>query len=376
MAIVTLNPIHPIPNRDVNIFVTSELTGTNFFRIWCAIAPTGSSLDSKLKATVDPRNRVEIYADSGGTDFPLKFKFDKGGKYTLIIQEYIKGSGYGGSYKGDPAGSNSEEKNGNEYVRSIYIGQRLTQQIGPSDNRSTLAMWVWDDSVFSTYRSIHGEDTPSIIANQPSDRVKSAIESDSVKSALADLNTRTVVSILGNISTFATSFFSKFNSHIDNVSIHQSAPDTANRLDNSLSTAVTPSTIKELVNSAITKTRNHLNNDNSLDVSIVYPSVIGPGLGDYHYVIDRNNNPIYQSVSSIEDAYGGLVDLYRCLSAHLLDDTVHSDLDTTNSLPTLSPLMVVHNEYLSIIASSAPPLPAAQSIGAQTLISSAGFKES
>ncbi len=373
MATFSLSPVYPIPNKEVKIKISPSVTGTNYYRVWATVAPTNSDIDKKIRDSSDPRNRVEIFAETGGDDFPLIIKFDKGGKYTFVVQEYIKGSGYGGGYEGDPAGSNNEEKNGQEYTLYVYVGQRLTQAIGPSEHRATLNVWIWEDTVRATYKSIHGEDTPSITAQNYTDRIKSAIESQSVKDALLSIVDQTSTAVLGNIQTMVTQFYSKWSSHLASSSFHIAA-DPANVLDASLQTAYSPLNLREFVNSAITNMNHHVNNDNSFDITATPPA--GPGKGPYHALADRPHAPLYRSVSTLDEAYGGLSDLCRCYELHRVSvGSVHVTADNTNSLPALPLLMNIHREYLNIIAASSPTPPLAQSTGAQILISGAGFKE-
>lgn len=372
MATITLEPTYPIPKRSVNILIAPSVDGTNFFRVWATVAPTSSELDGKIKSTLDPRNRVEVYSETGGADFPLKLTFDKGGKYTFIIQEYIKGSGYGGGYEGDPAGSDSEVKNGSEYTVYVYIGQRLTQTIGPSEHRGIINVWVWDNYIRRTYKSIHGEDTPSITSNSQTDRVKSAIESNNVRVSLLNMVDIPISTVIGDLQNLVTSFYDSWNAHLASTSFHASA-DSANKLNSSLRAAYSPLNLKDFVNVALTYMSHHFNNDNSFDTSATPP--VGQGLGNYHVSSDRPHVPIYRSVSSLDDSYGGFVDLHRCHSLHMIDDSVHLTSDLVNTLPVLSKLMLVHREYLNVIAASNPSPPLAQSTGAQTLISGAGFKE-
>ena len=372
MAILSLNPQYPLPNRPVNITINAEHPDTNYFRIWVTVSPTGSSLDAELKRTLDPRNRIEVYANTGGSDFPLTMAFDKGGKYTFVIQEYIKGSGYGGGFEGDPNSSDQEVNNGPEYTRYVYIGQKLTQSIGPTENQATLNVWVWDNSIRSTYRTIHGEDTPSIVANQPNDRINGAIESTSVKNALSALNGVAVSTAIGDFNNFVQSFFNKWNYHLADSVVHIDS-DSANQLNSSLSSSYTPNTVQEFIQNAISRFKNHLSNDNSFNEPPTPP--IGPGKANYHSASDSKNTSIFGSVSGLDEAYSALVDLYRCYDIHRADNSIHSVTDLINVLPTISPLMLVHKEFHTIISSANPPVPAAQSTGAQLLISKAGFKE-
>lgn len=374
MATLSINPTYPIPGIETTITLSPSNSGTNYYKVWATVAPTGSSIDNKIKSTLDPRNRIEVYSDSGGADFPFKYNFDKGGKYTFKVQEYIKGSGYGGAFQGDPAGSDSEVKNGAESTVYVYVGQRLTQKIGPPEHRATLVVWVWNRHIQATYKHIHGEDTPAIIASQLTDRVKSAIESEGVKSALLGIVDMTAEDAMGfnGIKEMVFDYFTNWNLHVSNSTFHDDA-DNINKLDPSLERAYLSNTIKDFVNSAISRQRLHFSNDNSLDTSATPP--IGPGYGLYHTNSDKPNITLYTSVSSQDEAVGALVDLWRCYENHRTASGVHVNDDTVRNLEPLKPIMLIHKAYLDVIADDNPTPPLAQSTAAQLLISSLGFKE-
>lgn len=376
MATFTVNPTYPIPNREVKVIVNASVTNTNFFRVWVTVAPTNSALDNNIKSTTDPRNRFKVYEGSGGVNFPFIAEYTKGGKYTFVVQEYIKGSGYGGAFEGDPNGSDSEALNGSEYTLYVYIGQRLTQIIGPQDNQASINLWVWDNTIRQTYKSIHGEDTPSITAETPTNLVKAAIESDTVATALANLINTNPSTVIGDLSFYALHYVYGWNIHTSTAIIHSSS-DVINELNNSLLTAYTPSTLKDLVNAGIAAQTAHFSNDNSLDKTLTPTDPIGPGAADWHTIPDKNDLPVYTSVGSFAEAYGGLVDLYRTFLNHAANTDAHTAEDSTaiGDSPDLSLLMKVHKEFLSIIADTNPSPPLAQSTAAQILISGAGFKE-
>lgn len=363
MTVISLSPEFPIPNQKVKSVFTLGETGSNFIRVWATVAPPGSSIDKLIKSTKDPRNRVELYADSGGLGIPYEYTFDKGGKYTFICQEYIKGSGYGGGYQGDPAGSDSEEKVGSESTLIVYIGQKLTQKIGPPENRAEIHLWVWNDTIRQTYKIIHGEDTPCVTATSPNSLVRSAIESSSVKTACLNLINNTVVTILGDLPDIVSDYCFVWNDHIVDGAAHIDVDD-ANSISNSYISANTAFTLKDFVNFALSVQRFHFSND----------SHDGPDSGNYHSEADRKNISLYSSVGSFDEAYGALSDLVRTYSAHDLDAFAHSSTND-HPLATRPLLMSVHESYLSIIGSSDPTPAPAQSSGAQLLISGAGFKE-
>lgn len=375
MATVTLIPEYPIPNKPVQVLFSADNASCNFIRVWVTVAPVGSSLDKSIKNTQDQRNRFEVFNGTPGSDFPLNTSFDKGGKYTFVIQEYKKGSGYGGAYQGDPDGGDLEQQLGSEQTVYIFIGQRLTQVIGPAQARSVITLWVWDDTIRTTFKSIHGEDTPSITATPLTDRIKSSIDSSEVKTALANLVGVNCNTAIGALSTYVNDYFDNWNAHAVNTSVHND-PDSFNRLDSSLRSASTSSTLKDFVNKSISLQKMHYLNDNALDfASAMSGTQVGPGLADFHDASDRMHLSLYSSVGSFDEAFGALVDLIRCYEAHRITMGVHSNIDGTNVMSALSPLMLVHKAYLSNIATDNPTPPEAQSAGAQILISAAGFKE-
>lgn len=364
MASVTVSPEHPLPNKTTRVVFNLVVVPSNFVRVWATVAPTGSSIDKRLEDSKDPRKRIVFYEGAGGADAAIDFTFDKGGKYTFVAQEYVKGSGYGGGYEGDPAGSDVEEKAGTETTLNVYVAQRVTQQIGPAQEKATLVIWVWNDIIIATYKSIHGEDSPAITANPATDRIKSAIESTSVESALLALVNQPVSSVVGSLSSIVSNYCQKWNAHIGDSVVHIDS-DNANTLALSYYYAYGPNDLKDFVNQALSSARYHYSNNDKT----------GPDNGNYHTIADRPNTPVYQSANSFSDAYGAVADLWRCYELHRLSGSSHPVVDTTNSLSALPPLMVVHREFLNVITSANPTPPAAQSTGAQLLISGAGFKE-
>lgn len=374
MATISVTPTYPIPNRPIQLVFDTEHSDANFIRVWVTVAPTDSELDKNIKSDKDPRNRFEVYSGTGGVDFPFNTTLDKGGKYTFVIQEYQKGSGYGGSYQGDPNGSDLETKLGPEYTRYVYVGQRLTQPVGPTNLRATLNLYVWDQTILPTYKSVHGEDTPSITADPAVDLVKTAIESDSVKAALLALNNQSAAAVIGDLEYIVNDYFIVWNAHISDGEFHHNTDDL-NWLNTSLKRSFTSSTLVDFVNACIFLNRLHFLDDNSQSKELEVTDNIGPGFGGFHVESDRPNLSIYQSVGGFDEAYGALVDLARSYESHRLAPGVHMEIDTANFLDNLPLLMQVHRAYLDIVSSPNPPAPPAQSTGAQALISGAGFKE-
>lgn len=375
MTSLSHTPEFPVPNRAT--VVTFQLTEStsNFVRVWCSIAPTGSALDKKLNSEIDPRNRVQVHEGSNGSSWTNTF--DKGGKYTFLVQEYLKGSGYGGGYEGDPNSAASEEKVGSEATLTIYIGQRTTQVIGPAGNQATIVLWIWNDNIRATTKAFHGEDSPAIVAQSPTPIVKTAIESSSVVAALEGLVDAQVsaVNTVGDMTTWTHSYWIAFNAHLHASGVHDT-DDEENILRDTYDPTPDQSSFQEFVSQALKLLRQHVTNDTG---GATDDGVSGPDTGEYHmdgstHLSDRAKIPLYSSVSTFAEAFGALVDLYRCFDAHQRNDDVH---DSTNIhvLHSITLLMNVHKQFLLVLASAAPAAPAAQSDGVQTLMSQAGFKE-
>jgi hypothetical protein len=374
MTTISHSPLFPAPNKAVAVSFALTNSSANFIRVWCTVAPTGSNLEKLINDNKDPRNRIVFFEGSPST--VLDYQFDKGGKYTFVCQEYVKGSGYGGGYEGDPNGNVKETKLGSEISQYIYIGQKVTQPIGPPSNQATLTLWVWNDTIRRTTKAFHGEDSPSIIAASPTARVKAAIESETVQDALDFLIDKTATVAAGNVATKVLEIWTAIAEHYANAGAHPVEIDVENVLVDGFSTAYSNTELPKFVNQVLKSLIAHYTNDGGVDGSGVY----GPDSQPYHkpsleIVNDRLNIPVYQSVSKYDEAYGALADIQRSLSAHTLDSTVHGFVEDSG-LTALSPIWAVHSAFCSEIASTNPSVAPAQSTGVHTLISTAGFKES
>lgn len=380
MTTISHSPELPAPNRSVAVTFTLTQSGADFVRVWCTVAPTGSRLDGLINSVKDPRNRVKVFEGSRGSVW--NDTFDKGGKYTFVAQEYQKGLGYGGGYEGDPNGSATETKLGAEATLSLFIGQKVTQPIGPPSNQATLTLWVWDDTIHATTKAQHGEDTPAISAQSPSPVLKTAIESTSVATALTALDGSDLLAIgtVGDMTTWTHSYRQAFDQHLyaedgDSVAMHDTE-DTFNRIKDTYDNPPDQKAFQEFVNQAIKALKQHVTNDIG---EATTDGVFGPDSGEFHmsggvHLSDRANVPLYESAASFAEAYGALCDLYRCFDSHQRNSSVH-DSDVVFTLHATTLLMNVHIAFLRVLASATPTVPLAQSDGVQTLISNAGFKE-
>lgn len=370
-----------MPKFQTTVTFSLTETDTDFIRVWCTVAPTGSELDNRINNNRDPRNRIVAFEGSVAT--PWNYTFDKGGKYTFVAQEYIKGSGYGGGYEGDPNTANKETKVGNETTLTVYVGQRVTQQIGPPGDQATLVLWVWNEHIRETTKAFHGEDSPAITAQAPSPGLKTAIESTSVATALAalvgaDLSASTTA---GNISTWAQQLHTALNVHFASTVVHDAA-DTYNVLFNTFYAPVDQKSYIDFVNQGLKALRQHVTNDTGTATDPpIGDAISGPDSGDFHIesselISDRAAVPLYQSVGTFAEAYGGLADLWRCFDYHQRNTAPHGSTLAIFTLTTLPLIQQVHKAVLEVLADVTPTTPSAQSNGVQTLLSVAGFKES
>ncbi len=369
MTALTHSPTLPAPKRQVAITLGATDSDADYVRVWCTIAPTGSELDGKLNNSKDPRSRVIVFEGQFGNQWNATF--DKGGKYTFVAQEYLKGAGYGGGYEGDPNGAALEEKLGSETTLIIYVGQRGTQQIGPPGNQATLVVWVWDETIYRTTKAEHGEDSPAITAQSPSPSIKTAMESSTVTAALTALGAGvTAAAATGNLATIVYDYWNQYDGHVQ--AFTHPDDDLFNYLNASFSNAYGQKDLQEFVNKALQLIKYHVTNDASLDTA---GGVFGPGSASYHNSSDRASLPLYDNVGSFSDAYAALADLHRCYESHRVAEPAHDSPDTGHALAALPLILQVHSAFLTVLASTNPPVPPAQSIGMQTLISLAGFKE-
>lgn len=390
MATLSYSPSLPIPKQRTTVTFTNS-AGGDFLRVWCTVAPTGSELYGRINDSKDPRTRVAVHEGSSGSTWSQAF--DRGGKYTFVVQEYIKGSGYGGGYEGDPAGSDNEEQIGSESTLYVYVGQRLTQSVGPNTDRCSLALWVWNATIQETTLAQHGEDSPALVANgTPTPKAKTAMESATVSTALASLVGQLASTALGAPFDVAN-YIECWNWHIAGAAQHADADDS-NTIPVGLGSANTPKEFAQFLSFAINAARHHMTNDNAgLPVDAVPARTGGYDSGNYHEdsdgdtIGDWGNLPLVQGASSLDEAYGAFADLHRCFEAHRQSTTVHSQsqdtIDRASALfggyvPELTELPLiaaVHAAYCAVLAQTNPPAPPAQSTGAQTLISGGGFKE-
>lgn len=376
MASIATIPTYAAPGRDTQVVITLTQSGANFARLWVTAAPPGSELRRKLDDS--KQSRVEVYTGDGGPDAPWRFRFDVGGKYTFVAQEYVKGAAaYGGGYQGAPEGNPSETKVGSESTLSVFVGQRLTSTIAAAGESVELVVWVWDTSIRETTAGVHGEDSPALVKETPTAREQAAIESTAVQAALAALIDQTAVSAAGSPATIIGlgigGFIKEWNDHVANATAHAN-PDADNAIPVGLAGAASAKNLRDTVNEILPYVRQHYLND-----AVKGGLASGRDSGDYHNVTGKKNDnvnlPLIESAGSDADAYWALAELWRSYEAHRAS-TVHSSEDSTNTLTALPPLLEVARQVFAVWASTNPATPQTQSTAGITLISVAGFEES
>lgn len=368
MPSLSTSPTYLAAGKQARITVTLTESGTNFVRIWCTIAPTGSELALKLAA--GSLNRVQVYEGDGGAK-TWTTTFDKGGKYTFVAQEYTRGSAWGGGYQGDDQGGLSETKVGSEASLTLHLGQAMEQKIGVGADTGTLVLWVWDGTIRATTIAEYGEKTPAIVRRSTA-RASTAADDANTAAALSALVGVGWSTAVGDITTLVAQIRTKQNAHnsLTSGSVHAGA-DTINVILSENAGAPTPTELATFVNDAIQKFRRHRLNDAELGTgSASYHSPSGNDTGDF------TNMPLFRSVGSLEEAYAGLADLWRAHEAHRVSTTAHGAADNTNSLPSISgTILNVHRYFLASLAALAPTSAPAESDAAVNLAAKAGFKK-
>lgn len=376
MASLSTVPAYPAPNREAQVIFTLTQSGTNFVRAWLTQAPPGSELRKKLDAST--QSRFPVHTGKGGAGDPWRFIFDKGGRYTLVVQEYAQGArDYGGGYQGSPDGAPSETKVGSESTLSLFIGQRMTSTIAAGGDSVDLVLWVWNDSIRATTKATHGEDSPALVKETPTARELAAIESAAVQTALDALVDELVADAVGSPEAIfgiaAGGFVKEWNDHVADSTAHEDA-DADNDLPVGLASSASVKGLRDAINAALPYIRNHYLND-----AVNGGTVSGRDSGNYHNVSGKQNDnvnlPLIESAGSESDAYWALAELWRSHEAHRVSP-VHDSADSTNVLTALPSLLEIARQVFTVWASTSPTVPTTQSTGAITLISKAGFEES
>lgn len=384
MTTLATLPALAASNRTIQVIFTFSDPAANFVRVWCVDAPDGSSLAKTLKDNASARLRV--YEGAGGANDPWRVTLEEGGKYLLIAQEYKKGSGFGGGFKGDPDGFVTETQlplsAPTETALTLHIGQRLTQKLGVDADTARLAMWVFnDDEIRGTTFADHGEVTP-VIEKVSSERAATAAAASVAAMAALTAPGGPVVSMttaLGDpTATLASLFVTYGVTHAQSPTFHANA-DNFNlpKLEQLI-----PPGPKEIAASAtalLTLMRRHFTNDGGTGIGTANDMAIPtPAPAPYHThgglsVADYANLPLYRSAGTPEDGYAATVDAWRAHDGHRQSLAVHAAFDANSAAP-LSPIQLVHLAFLRSLASNTPtPGPTEQTGVTRAVVY--GFKE-
>lgn len=376
MTTLAVLPTYPIPGAQFAASFTLTESGTNYVRVWCTAAPDGSELDKKLDETAASSPRVLVYEGDGTTaakDMPWRAKLDKGGVYTLVAQEYTKGTGFGGGYQDDDRANLEETKVGSEATLSLYIGQRFTSTVGTNPDTAKLVFWVFNNTIRQTTLALHGESTPAV-TNPATARAKTAATCAAVAAELSPLIGMAVSTALATSSLDVTlaDFITRFNAHIARTtgSTHANA-DADNAIVTDLAGMPTPTSLPSFVNEALRRLRQHMTNDSGSGVGSATSTYHSPGAVD---TADMTNLPLVRSTSSADDGYAAFADLYRAYEAHRVNTAVHGAADNVNSLAAIPQLMQVNQRFLESLASTAPTAAPGETT-AIALLKNWGFKE-
>ncbi len=357
-------PTFVVPARQCQI--TFALAGGNYLRAWVTAAPEGSEFATKLKESTQHR----ALAYQGDAASKWNATFDVGGKYTIVTQEYTRGTSYGGGYENDPNGAESETKVGSETTLSLFVGQRLTAEIGVSPDTATLVLWVWDSTIRPTTLAVHGEKSPCLVKETPTPLCKLAMESTSVLTAVAALENVLVSTSLGTISTIATELITRLTFHLSEPGVH-ALTDSYNVISKAFKNAATPTSIITSVAELVYKYGRHVHNDGGLGAG---PGEVGVHVITGTNVADWTNSLVAPSPGDLAGVLTALADVWRCYEAHRVNLSVHLIADTSNVMTALPVMLLLHKAFLTVLASQNPTPSPAQSTGAALLIAH-GFVE-
>ena len=374
MPTLVTDPQYPVPKQKIRVTFTLSGVGANFVRVWVSDAPTGSRYRNELDKNTVSKIQVWESADTSSLTWE-NGDFDMGGVYVLSCQEYTRGAAsYGGGYDGDPNAAPTETLVGSATTVYVYVGQRVSSPIGAGQDKATLVLWAWNDTIRATTVAIQGELSPAII-RPTSTRAASASVDANVKASLAALDGVTAATAIGSISTIVSNIITKYELHRANSggSFH-SVADSDNTISAGYKEAPTPSTLPQVLSAILSKLRQHELNDKGS--AVVSPAQPGVNSGAYHgsSKVDWTNLPLYAGCGTKEDVYPVLSDLWRCYEAHRVSG-IHSATDSTNTLTAAPPLMDVHRYFLAALAALSPTVPQTKSSAAVLLAAQAGFVE-
>lgn len=383
MAALSSSPTRIAPNREAKLFVALNQAGANWARLWITNAPPGSEYRGKLDKSRE--RRIPVFESDGGPKNPWTVTFDKGGRYSFVAQEYTRGATGSAGYERAPGVAPQEAKVGSEYSLTLDVGQRLTFPVGTGADTATLVLWVWADTIQPTTIETYGENSPDITAPTPTEKMRLAMESDAVRSAVAALVTPAPMAAstaIGNITAIVADMVAKINLHHGLASgLHPLGGGDDTKIPVQYASTMSPKDLATFVNVALQMLRRHRQNDGGN----------GPGSAIYHDPpssapkADFLSMPIIDAVAGLADAYPALAEIYRSHRNHQPHYPSINDYpgeyhggstgiytSTDYDMTTLPPLLLVHLAVFEVLASFNSTVPPTQTSGATLLIEQAG----
>lgn len=374
---VTTLPTYAVPKRPARVIFTPANGNCNYVRVWVTQAPEGTAFRKAIDA--NKLNRHLAYAGPVGTAHPWLYTFEVGGSYTLKIQEYERGNGWGGGYDGDPRGAPYETQLGSEQSLTLYISQRFTMPLGTSENSARLVLFVNNDTIVTTSRAVHGESAPNVI-EPSSNKAETAAQNATLLAEVAAFGGRfvsTELMSLGtsfHLKTLLSELRTAWGAHIANSGgTYHDVADTDNVIPDEVAPAgvdLSPEQAAQSCIEMLNRMRRHFLNDN------------GEGIGSatYHPVPDAANLPIIGGINDVAGAYAAYGDMRRAYVAHIANATVHSPADSANVLAAIGGengyrLAQVHTLFMTQLAAVTPTTPPTSSGGATWLTHQAGMVE-
>lgn len=373
-TLVTTKPTYAVPNRPTTVIFQPSNGATNFIRVWATTAPEGTAIREQIDA--NKLKRALVYQGNAGPSYPWRTTFEKGGAYSLTIQEYTKGNTWGGGYDRDPRGAPTETKNGAEQTTTLYIAQRMTQTIGVNPDSAELVLYMVNQTVRPTLEAVHGEATPSI-QSPSSDKAAAAANEAAVLTALSDLHNAST-STLGysDIAANLNVILTYFESHAENVggTWHQAADEQTDLVNNyALPNGATQAGIAATINKL--RQRYSLHIENATEASPT-PGSITIHQQTLRLDVGARLLPITADGSDPATIFGAYADFARAQDVHRVSGA-HETADTAWPIGpfAVGSLARMHYRFLQAITQPFATPPPGQTSGAVGLMTYAGFEE-
>lgn len=370
-AAITTVPTYAVPKNRTNVVITPANGNANFVRLWATTAPEGTAIRKRIDA--NKLRRDLVYQGPPGSLHPWRFNFEKGGAYTLKLQEYERGNAWGGGYEGDPRGAPSETQLGIEQDHSLYVAQRMTQQLGVSPDTADLVLYVVNETTRETLAAVHGENTPTI-ENPSSDKARLAAFEADVLTQLGNLKNQAILtSQLYPLFTTVNGWIDSFAAHSASAVFHQNADVQTGLTAFKVSSAgvSSPAAAAPAVNELRSRFALHIQNATKASPT--------PGSVTTHDQSSLNMDPTNQLLPITADPGDpttvllAMADFLRCYELHRLA-SMHESADSTNTIATSSPLLTMHRKFLEALTELSVTAPPGQSLGA-TELAAIGFTE-